>query len=553
MIDRAFFTLQENKARRFLLIFKRGEWAKVLVIFVYLLIFLFLALGVFLFSLTSFRFLGQYPDVDQPIIIYTLAITFILTSILTFTSSIITGLGALFQKEDNSLLFSLPIKTATIFESRLADVIFLSNWPLFVFALPLILGYKFALELDFLPTLLFLGGILFLALFSSQMGVIVALVASRLWGNLRNKFLGMFLLIAIPPLAIGLTRIILPLEFLNNLGTLSIEEIIQLINRQALMAKFLPTTWLVNLIHFYQTNPSLSIRSLFFLVFSYLAVSLLLLLLRGKFYFQAVNKTAEGRFIAAPWDIVKKNPRSFPYLIKGRMGALTEKDWLVIFRSPSQLFQVGFIIFLGIVYFLIISRIPLERFQQVFPGWYQEELAKFNFLFISYLIAVFALRFVFPMISLEGQSSWIVWSAPLIRMKIFWQKLISSFLLILAWAEISTFFSIKILGLPLSQQWPLFLINLPLALTITAIALGIGAIKPNFWERNPEKLSTSPGGILATAVCLGYIGMVCLLLFIPERGLFFLPLIHSAVWLISALIVVPILIQVARVINQYEI
>lgn len=526
MIDPAFFILQRNKIARFLLIFKRGEWAKILVILAFFLVFLLLSAVVFFFSFTSFKFLGQYPQIDQPIIIYTLAVTFILISVLTLTSSIMTGLGVLFQKEDNLLLFSLPIKTATIFESRFLDVILLSNWPLFAFGLPLILGYGLALELDFFSTLLFLVGILFLTLLTTQLGVIIALVASRLWGNLKNKFLGIFLLIAIPFLAIGLIQFVLPLELLANLETLSIEEIGQLVSRQPLMSKYLPTTWLVN-------------KNLAWLVFSYLAVSAFLLLLRGKFYFQTVNKTAEGRFIAAPWDVVKKNPRSFPYLLRGRMGALTEKDWLIIARSPAQLFQAGFIIFLEIVYLLLISRIPLAKVQLVFPSWYQEELVKFNFLFINYLVSVFAIRFVFPMISLEGQSSWIVWSAPLPRMKIFWQKFIWSFLVILAWAEISTLFLIKILGLSLSQQWPLFLISLPLALTITTITLGIGTIKPNFWEKNPEKLSTSPGGIMATAICLGYIGIASLS--------------HLAIWLMSTLIIIPILIQVSQKINEYEI
>ena len=532
-------------------LFKRRDWARFLVMIAFILIFLLLAGGVFFFSLTSFIFLGEYPKYNQPVITYSLAVTFVLTALLTLASSMITSLGALFQKEDNPLLFSLPIKTITIFESRLLDTIFLSNWPLFVFAFPLILGYGRALRLGLFTTLLFLVGIFFLTLSSTLLGALIALFISRLWGNLKSKFLMLFLVFAIPVLGIGLIGFLLPSQLIGNLGELSIGEISQLLSRQVIMSQFLPTTWLVNLVYYGPSNLRLSLENLLALILLYLPILAALYLLRDKFYLQAVNKTAEGRFIAAPWDVVEKPGRPFPYLLPGRMGALTEKDWLVILRSSPQLFQLGFILFIEIIYLLIISRIPVERFERVFPDWHSGKLVMINFFFIGYLVSVFAMRYVFPMISLEGQSSWIVWSAPIKRIKIFWQKLISSFLIIFLWMEASALILIKILGLPLLPQWPLLLANLPLALTITFITLGIGAIKPNFWERNPEKLSTSPGGLVATAACLGYIAVVTFFVFVQKEPLSFLP--HLAVWLISGLVIFPILLLVYQRINLYEI
>jgi ABC-2 type transport system permease protein len=340
---------------------------------------------------------------------------------------------------------------------------------------------------------------------------------------------------------------------LTNLESLSLPEIAQLLKHQALLSPFLPTTWLVNLVSFWQKDPLLGLKNLLFLFFSYLVLLVLVLILRGKFYLQAVGKTSQGRFIAASWDEVKKKARAFPYVLKGRMGALTEKDWLVVFRTPNQIFQIAFIVFLEIVYLLIIIRLPLTRLRRLFPNWYQDQLLVFNFLFVNYLTSVFSMRFLFPMISLEGHSAWIVWSAPIKRMKVFWQKFLSSFLIILIWLEISTFLSIKTFRLSLFTQWPLFLINLPLSLTMVAISLGMGAIKPNFWEKNPEKLSTSPGGIMATTLCLVYIGGISFLAFVQKEANIFNPLIHLAVWLISLFIAMPILLQVSQRIKRYEV
>jgi hypothetical protein len=551
MIDPIFFTLQANKLTRVVALFKQRNWARLLVMMAFLAIFFLLAGGVFLFSLMTFIFLGGYPEYNQPVITYSLAITFVFTAVLILASSMITSLGTLFQREDNSLLFSSPIEIGTIFESRLLDTIFLSIWPLFVFAFPLILGYGRAFRLGFSTIFLFLVGLFFLALSSTLLGAIVALFISRLWGNLKGKFLMLFLLLVIPALGISLIGILLPSQLMGNLGELSIGEISQLLSRQVIMTKFLPTTWLVNLVYFGPSNLRFGLENLLALILFYLPILATLYLLRDKFYYGAVNKTAEGRFIAAPWDVVEKRARPFPYLLPGRMGALTEKDWLVTLRSSPQLFQLGFIFFLELIYFLVISRIPMEKFAQALPDWQPEKLVMINFFFIGYLVSVFAMRYVFPLISLEGQSSWIVWSAPIKRIKIFWQKLISSFLIIFLWMETSALILIKILGLPLAPQWPLLLVNLPLALTITFITLGIGAIKPNFWERNPEKLSTSPGGLAATAACLGYIAVVTFFLFVQKEPFSFMP--HLAVWFISGLVISPILFLVYQRINQYEI
>ncbi len=552
MIDPAFFILQVNKTKRLLSIFKQRDWAKLLVVTGSLLIFLLIAVGVYFFSLFNFKFLNQYPESSQPVIVYSLAVTAILTAVLILFSSIITSLGTFFQRDDNLLVFSLPLKTATIFESRLLDTIFLSSWPLFVFGLPFILGYGVAFRLDLFSVLLFLIGIFLLGLISSFLGILLALVISRSFGYLKSRLIWILMLVAIPFLGIGLIKLLLPAEILTSLGKLSLEEISVLVGRQTFLNEALPTTWLVNLVYFWQKSSQWGLVNLIRLLLLYSGLIGAFFLVRDRFYFKAVNKTAEGRFIAAPWDVTKENPRPFPYLLKGKMGVLTEKDWLVIFRSPAQIFQLGFILFLQFFYFLIIVRIPLQRFEESLFDWYKNRLVIVNFLMINYLVTVFAMRFFFPMISLEGQSSWVIWSAPIRRMKVFWQKFISSFLIIFVWLEAMIILSSQVLALPVGRQWPLILVNLPVALCLVAITLGIGTIKPNFWEKNPEKLSTSAGGIVATLICLVYLSLVAFFLASQNEGLSFLP-VYGVIWLISGLTATPILFWVSHKIYQYEV
>ena len=126
-------------------------------------------------------------------------------------------------------------------------------------------------------------------------------------------------------------------------------------------------------------------------------------------------------------------------------------------------------------------------------------------------------------------------------------------MIVFAWMVLATMISAKTLNLGSQQTLDLLLLNFPIALTITTVTLGIGALKPNFWEKNPEKLSTSPGGILATFLCLTYITLIgSFLLFsnqLPSQNIFIL-LIS---WMISGLIALPILLVVPRKIRHYEI
>ncbi|MFC1726979.1 hypothetical protein ACFL0Y_00480 [Patescibacteria group bacterium] len=553
MIDKAFFILLGNQFLRFWSFFKHRQWPRILVMIIILVFMFILAIGIFFFSYTTFSFFGQYQDINQPIVIYSLAITFILTFVLTFFSSLITALGTLFQRDDNRLIFSWPIEIESIFELRLIDTALLSSWPLLTLTLPVIFGYGFALNLSLPVICLFILVTLFLALSATLLGVLLATLISRPWGNLKSKTVWLGALGIIPFLGWGLIQLLLPSKLTQNLGQLEIAQISQLLDQQFLMNPFLPTTWAVKFVSLWPLDPILGMRNWFFLFGFFTFILIALLLVRGKFYRKAVDKTAVGRFIAAPWDKVYKKAKPFPYLLKGKFGALTEKDWLVIFRSSPQLFQLGFIVFLQLVYFLVINRVPAHRFGQVFENGSPIQLILTNFLFVNFLASVLAMRFFFPMISLEGHSSWIIWSAPIKRIKIFWQKFLSSFLVILAWMTISTLFSIKSLGLPFGQYWFLFLINLPLGLTLVMITLGVGTLKPNFWEKNPEKLSTTPGGILATFLCLAY--TLCLSL-----GIFFLKEVyalnqlwfHLFSWLVSGLVFLPILKLIPQKINQYE-
>ena len=131
-----------------------------------------------------------------------------------------------------------------------------------------------------------------------------------------------------------------------------------------------------------------------------------------------------------------------------------------------------------------------------------------NLVTAGYVLTAFGLRFVFPSLSVEGKAAWVLFASPVRLFQLFIAKL--AVYTILLFAVVG---SIALAGtLPLSPSLPLlsaftFLLAL-VAVTTVAISLAFGVLWPNFNESNPDRLTTSAGGLATTFVCLAYVAVM---------------------------------------------
>src|SRR5262249_19255917 len=132
-------------------------------------------------------------------------------------------------------------------------------------------------------------------------------------------------------------------------------------------------------------------------------------------------------------------------------------------------------------------------------------LVAFSLLATGYFLTTVALRFVFPALSLEGRSAWILFASPVRLAPLFWARL--GLYAVTGFVELG---SIPLaggvrLGLP-PLGFGLFAGQLALmSLTVMTVALALGVCWPDFRGRSAESLATSAGGLLTTALCLGYV------------------------------------------------
>jgi ABC-2 type transport system permease protein len=129
----------------------------------------------------------------------------------------------------------------------------------------------------------------------------------------------------------------------------------------------------------------------------------------------------------------------------------------------------------------------------------------------GFVVAAIAARFVFPAMSIEGRMMWLLRASPLDVRELFWSKY---------WVGTVP---LLVIAIPLIVITNLVLEASPfiLALTtltmigvtfaLTALALGFGALYPNYDTENVAEIPTSFGGLLFMMCAVSYLACVVIL------------------------------------------
>jgi ABC-2 type transport system permease protein len=189
---------------------------------------------------------------------------------------------------------------------------------------------------------------------------------------------------------------------------------------------------------------------------------------------------------------------------------LVSKEVRVFFRDTTQWSQLILLGVLVAVYVYNITVLPLYTGEQV--SFFLINLVSFlNLGLAGFVIAAIAARFVFPAMSIEGRMMWLLRSSPLDVKTLFWAKYWVGTLPLL------------VVALPLIVITNLVLDASPfvLALTtitmvgvtfaLTSLALGFGALYPNYETENIAEIPTSFGGLLFMMAAVTYLACVVIL------------------------------------------
>jgi ABC-2 type transport system permease protein len=282
--------------------------------------------------------------------------------------------------------------------------------------------------------------------------------------------------------------------------------------------KFLPGEWLA------QSGYWL-VRGNFYnsLLYSALQFLLMLVLCGTVFY-------AGQRWYLKTWLLNLKielmtfvrSKKKIPFLsfdtktfLSPRRDALLKREILLFVREPSQILHLIVLLFLIAVFIVSVAGIKFAGI----GNFYLQTMIYFSiFIFNLLFISTLSLRFVFPLISLEGEAYWKVRSAPVKPKELLIGKIFIYSVIILLLSAGLSYFSNYNFG----KELTLFAVVITsfAGMAIIAINLGMGGLHANFREKNPIRLSSSQGASLSFLVNIVFMLFLIIILFKPLSQMF---------------------------------
>jgi len=186
---------------------------------------------------------------------------------------------------------------------------------------------------------------------------------------------------------------------------------------------------------------------------------------------------------------------------------LVLKDARVFFRDATQWSQLIILGVLVVVYVYNMRVLPLRSSESV--GRYLSSLVTFlNVALTGFVLAAIAARFVFPSLSLEGRTLWLLRSSPLPAAALLWSKFWSGMVPLLVLALALTLLTTAGLGVGPRVTLLSVVTVACLTATFTAQALAWGIAYPKFESENAAQIPTSIGGLLFMLGALLTLGAV---------------------------------------------
>jgi ABC-2 type transport system permease protein len=480
-----------------------------------------LAFWLFHFAL---KFVGRFPGLGSVLTERMMFLLFAFLFFLLLTSNLIISYTNLFRNRETTFLLALPVPPQTIFRWKFIESTLLASWAFLFLIAPLLAAYGLNRQAAwhfYAATLALIG------LFIVLPGVAGAWLAVNVGRYLdRRAFqVGMiaFALAMLASAAFWLKAEQVTDEMLETRVLAVLDKLLT----KTRFAEFplLPSYWLSNGV--LQWSEGAWAAAGFFtlvllshvLFFGFLAFTRM-----GRPFYDAASAVQSRGSVLAGWKwfrVLEARRRrtargrglveaAFAWLPKvpPDMRALLVKDVRMFWRDTTQWGQT--LMLFGLLGVYIIN---LRHFsaQMTNPFWVHL-VSYLNLGACSLNLATLTTRFVYPQFSLEGKRLWIVGMAPLGLVRVVLVKYALASLASLAVTLGLTLLSCQMLRMPLERTLYFSAAVLVMTFALNGLAVGLGALYPNFKEDNPSKVVSGFGGSFCLVLSFLYILLSVVLL-----------------------------------------
>jgi ABC-2 type transport system permease protein len=421
-------------------------------------------------------------------------------------SNIITALSSFFLAKDLDLLVSGPVDWLKLYGAKLLETIVHSSWMVVLMAIPMFAAYGIVYDGGWRFPLIAVAVFVPLLVIPGVVGSAITLALVNIFPARRTRDI----LSVIAVLAAGgivlLFRVVRPERLARPEGFRSLVDFVAVLRTPT--SPFLPSEWAQEGIMSW-LQYRLDFLP-FYLLWSTAAAAVVLgAMLHRWLYVKGFSKAQESSQRWARSGVFHRATRTLLNPFGTLRRELVLKELRLFFRDTTQWSQLILLAVLIVVYVFNIRYLPLSGEGITF--FLINVVPFLNLVLSGFVLASIAARFIFPGVSLEGRTLWLLRSSPKSMRDLLWAKFwVGTMpLLILALGivgitnymlEVSAFmFAVSTLTIVL------------ITFAVAGLAIGFGTLFPQFETENAAQIPTSFGGLLFMMSAIAMIAGVVVL------------------------------------------
>ncbi len=420
-------------------------------------------------------------------------------------SNVIAALSTFFLARDLELLMAAPVEGSRIYLARLLETGVHSSWMVVLMLVPVLAAYGQVYDGGWGYAAVAVLALLAFLTIPAVIGSAVTLLLVNVFPARRARDLLALIGLLGAAAFVVLIRMLRPEQLVRPEGFRNLAQFVGALRTPK--SVWLPSEWAAEAIMAPLGTGRADLFPLLLLVSTAAAALVGGVWLHERLYRAGFSRAQEGAEQAAAGG--GRRPLAERLLVSApvTVRTLAAKDIRTFFRDTTQWSQLVLLGVLVVIYIYNVQALPLRTGGDV--GFFLVNVVSFlNLGLAGFVLAAIAARFLFPAVSLEGRTLWLLRSAPLDMRTLLWTKY---------WVGVTPLLVLALaitIGTNLILEVGAFMMVLSVAtvsaatFAIAALAVGFGTVFPRFDTNNAAQVSTGFGGLLFMMTAIVYLAAV---------------------------------------------
>jgi ABC-2 type transport system permease protein len=437
------------------------------------------------------RYFKSVPEIGELLAGKLLGLVLIGFFAILLLSNVITALSSFFLAKDLDLLVSGPVDWLNLYLAKLFETMLHSSWMVVLMSVPMFAAYGVVYDGGPWFPFVVLGVFLPFILIPSVIGSALTLILVNVFPARRTRDILSVIAVLTAAGIVLLFRLVRPERLARPEGFRSLVDFVTVLRTPT--SPVLPSEWVQHTVMGWLTRQSEALPP--YLLWSTAAALVVIgALIHRALYAKGFSKAQEsGQQIAKPGAMSRYTGRVLSLFGVTRRELLL-KELRLFFRDTTQWSQLILLAVLVVVYVFNIKYLPLRGPDVTF--FLVNVVPFLNLVLAGFVLASIAARFIFPSVSLEGRTLWLLRSSPLNVRELLWAKFWVGTLPLLILALGIVTLTNAMLEVSAFMFWvSIFSITL-MTFGLAGLAMGFGTLFPQFETENAAQIPTSFGGLL---------------------------------------------------------